>query len=105
MPMTKAPRYIIQWDPRAEAELEAIHVFDSRPIVQAVRELAHQAETETRNRKPLLHPIEDVPQASWEVRVVEHRVLYEVKEGQTVRILRVILKGRQTTGEAVSKKP
>ena len=103
--MTKPTRYRIEWDPRAEAELEALHVFDSRPIVQAVRELSHQAETETRNRKPLLHPIDDVPEAAWEIRVVEHRVLYEVKEGQTVRILRVILKGRHTTREAVSKKP
>src|SRR5688572_15956105 len=91
--VTKPPRYTIEWAPSADAELAALHVFDSRPIVRAVRELAHEAETETRNRKPLLQPIENVPEASWEIRVVEHRVLYEVKEGQTVRILRVILKG------------
>jgi hypothetical protein len=118
--MTKARSYIIEWDPRAEAELETLRVFDSRPIVQAVEELQHHAETRTRNRKPLDEPIAQLPEASWELRVGEHRVFYELRMREssadsmtandattrkTVRVLRVILKGRQSTRTVVSKKP
>jgi hypothetical protein len=60
---------------------------------------------ETRNRKRLEEPIDQIPGASWEVRVAEHRIFYAISPGQTVRILRVILKGTQTTDQAVSKTP
>jgi mRNA-degrading endonuclease RelE of RelBE toxin-antitoxin system len=109
------PRYVIEWDPRAEAELDHLRAFDARIIVRVVEALAHDAETPTRHRKPLREPIEDVPTASWELRASGHRVYYDIRVRsdepgetenlRTARILRVILKGRRTTHEAVSKKP
>jgi mRNA-degrading endonuclease RelE of RelBE toxin-antitoxin system len=96
-------RYAVEWDPRAEVELDELRAFEARSIMRAVDELHDQAETETRNRKPLAEVVTEVPQASWEIRVGDHRVFYEVKEGQTVRILRVILQGRRTTRDALSR--
>jgi hypothetical protein len=95
-----ASRYVLEWDPIAEEEFQDLRPFDARPILQAIRELRYQAEAETRNRKPLQEAIPSVPDASWEVRVADHRVLYEVRKHRIVRLLRVILKGRQTTDEA-----
>jgi hypothetical protein len=111
--------YRLEWTAAAEADLGELRTFDARPIVQAVEELRQQAETRTRNRKPLDEPIEQLPEASWEVRVGDHRVFYDVraeepddvppaeesKPRKTVRVLRVILKGRHTTSAVVGKKP
>lgn len=113
MAPTPAP-YTIEWEPEAEAEVDALRSFDARSILAAVRELSHQAEQETRNRKPLGEPVDGLPEGSWEIRVGEHRVFYEVLPGdpgapsgstspKIAHVLRVILKGRQTTQEAVSK--
>jgi hypothetical protein len=65
----------------------------------AVDALAHQALVETINRKPLREPLSTLPDATWEVRVDRHRVLYRIDAG-TVRVLRVILK-TATTGESL----
>ena len=69
----------------------------------AIEVLRTQAEMQTRNRKPLVEPIELLPDATWEVRVGDHRVFYRIAGGQTVDILRVILKGTSTTAEAVGR--
>ena len=71
--------------------------FEDRKLA----ELAHQAETETTNRKRLnpsqgLPP--EYPDPTWEIRVGAYRVLYTVEQ-QTVTILGVKLKERRTTGE------
>jgi mRNA-degrading endonuclease RelE of RelBE toxin-antitoxin system len=95
-----AGRYVVQLDPDAERDLEALRAFDARPIVEALRELRYEAETETRHRKLLSATIPVVPEASWELRVGDYRVLYEVRKDRTVRVLRVILKRRRTTDEA-----
>jgi len=62
---------------------------------------------ETEQRKPLAEPLGDLPEASWEIRVGDHRVFYTIipsqESGRAVRILRVILKGTMTTREALSK--
>jgi len=100
--MVKEPsRYLLEWDPTAHEEFDELSSFDARPILKAIRELRHQAEVETRNRKPLREAIPSVPDASWEVRVGDHRVLYEVRKHRMVRLLRVIFKGRLTIDEAV----
>jgi hypothetical protein len=78
--------------------------------MRAVDELAHQAEVETRNRKPLRHPIE-LPDATWEVRVrSRHRLIHGIRrvaedqtERRTVVILRAIIKGTETTERALGK--
>jgi mRNA-degrading endonuclease RelE of RelBE toxin-antitoxin system len=93
-------RYFLEWDPRAERDVDELRVFDARQIVAAIGDLQYEAETRTRQRKPLRNVIPSVPDASWEVRVGEYRVFYEVRKDQTVRVLRVILKGRRTTDEA-----
>jgi mRNA-degrading endonuclease RelE of RelBE toxin-antitoxin system len=105
--------YNIEWAPRAAAEFDQLRAFEAKAIHRAIEWLAYQAETRTRNRKPLGEPLEDLPEASWELRIRAYRVFYEVRPGgasasmnpKTVRILRVILKGRQSTREAVSRKP
>jgi mRNA-degrading endonuclease RelE of RelBE toxin-antitoxin system len=94
--------YELEWDPVAEDELNQLRSFDARSIVKAIRELRYGAEMVTRNRKPLTEPLPSVPEATWELRVGEHRVLYEVRKHRIVRMLRVILKGRLTMDEAAS---
>ena len=94
--------YTLEWDPTAEEELDPLRSFDTRSILKAVRELRYEAEVATRNRKPLREPIPSAPNASWELRIADHRVLYQVRKHQIVRLLRVIFKGRLTTDEAAS---
>ncbi len=92
--------YTIVWSADARAELRTFRSFHRPPILVAVAELIHQAETVTRNRKRLrrteLPP--EYPDPTWEIRVGEHRVFYTVEQ-ETVRILGVKLKGTRTTGE------
>jgi mRNA-degrading endonuclease RelE of RelBE toxin-antitoxin system len=98
--MGAASRYFVELASAAQNELDELRAFDARPIVKAIRVLQHEAETATRNRKPLRRPIAGLADASWEVRVGDYRVLYEVRNERVVRVLRVILKGRLTTEEA-----
>jgi mRNA-degrading endonuclease RelE of RelBE toxin-antitoxin system len=89
----------IEWATLAAVELDQLRAFDRPSIRRAVDALEHQALTETINRKPLRKPLSALPDATWEVRVDRHRVLYRV-DGGTVRVLRVILK-TGTTGESL----
>jgi Txe/YoeB family toxin of Txe-Axe toxin-antitoxin module len=108
----RAPLYKVEWATEALTEVQALRVFDRRAILQAAAELAHQAESETHNRKLLREPLEDLPEATWEVRVqARHRLLYAIygvvegeNEQKTVQILRAIIKDRETTAQAVRKK-
>ena len=87
-------------------------VFERRPVLQAADKLAHQAETESENRKPLREPLQDLPDATWEVRIqAKHRLLYCVyrvdeseNQQKTVEILRAIIKERETTAEALRRR-
>jgi mRNA-degrading endonuclease RelE of RelBE toxin-antitoxin system len=94
--------YVVHWTEEARAEIEELHPFHWPAIEKAVALLEHDAEVETRNRRPLqrerLPP--DFPDPTWQQRAGAHRVLYAV-EGRTVTVLRVILKGRRTTGESL----
>jgi len=100
-----ASRYLVEMESRAEQELDEIRAFDARPIVSAIWALEHQAETVTRNRKPMSKPIAGLSGAAWEVRVGDYRILYEVRKGRIVRVLRVIFKGRQTIEQALKWSP
>lgn len=91
-------RYRIEISASAADELACLRAFDQRPIVQAIRRLADQAEVATKNRKPLREPLHQLPDATWEIRVGNHRVFYEIREEGTVRILRVIIKSGTTEG-------
>jgi len=89
----------IEWAPQAKIELKGLRAFDRPPIRRALAALEHQAVTETINRKPLREPLSALPEATWEIRVGRHRVLYWV-DGGTVWVLRVILE-TATTGESL----
>jgi len=67
--------------------------------------LEHQAETVTRNRKPMSKLVPGLAAPAWEVRVGDYRILYEVRKGRIVRVLRVIFKGRQTIEQALKWSP
>jgi mRNA-degrading endonuclease RelE of RelBE toxin-antitoxin system len=99
--------FVVELSPEAQADISALKAFHRPPILRSLAVLAHEAELETQQRKPLAEPLEDLPGASWEIRIGDHRVLYAILPGQesrrTVRILRVILKGALTTREALSK--
>jgi mRNA-degrading endonuclease RelE of RelBE toxin-antitoxin system len=86
--------------PLAANELAAQRAFDQRALVVAIRELAHQAETVTRNRRRLREPLDDLPEATWQLHVGKYRVFYEVVEGRIARVLRVIIK-QGTTAESL----
>ena len=92
--------------PRPNGRLVRFEPSTLAAFFHAVESPIHQAEVKTRNRKPLAAPLDEMPIASWEVRAGAWRILYEVKKrGRIVRILRVILKGRQTTKDALGEKP
>jgi mRNA-degrading endonuclease RelE of RelBE toxin-antitoxin system len=96
--------YELVWDPQAGEELRALSAFRRRIVLAAVeRQLRHEPNVETSQRKPLCEPLQLLPAASWELRVGEFRVFYAIEEGQTVTILAIILKGTETTGEAVRR--
>jgi mRNA-degrading endonuclease RelE of RelBE toxin-antitoxin system len=95
--------YEIQWSEEAKADMRRIPAFRRRPMFAAIEQLRSQAEVETRNRKPLAEPIEELPDGTWEVRVGEYRGLYRIDEGQTARVLRVIFKGTSSIAEAVAQ--
>jgi mRNA-degrading endonuclease RelE of RelBE toxin-antitoxin system len=77
--MGAASRYVVKLERRAEEELDEVRAFEARAIVRAIWALENEAETVTRHRKPLRQPIAVLPHASWEMRVGDYRVLYEVK--------------------------
>jgi len=93
----------VQWSEEARADIGIMPVFRRGPLFAAIDELRAQAEFATRNRKPLAEPIEDLPDATWEIRVGDYRVFYRVIESRIVQVLRVILKGTSTTAEAVAR--
>lgn len=97
--------YEIAWDEGAKAELAALTAFWRRIIIDTVeRQLRYQPDVETRHRKPLREHLNDLPDATWELRVQsELRVLYWIADQRTVAILRVILKGGATLAGAVER--
>lgn len=79
--------------------------------MRAADDLAYQAEVETRNRKPLRRPLDDLPAATWELRVRSryrllygiYRVIEDEKEQRIVEILRAIIKKTDTTDDALRR--
>ena len=100
--------YEIEWTIESTADTAKVHVFARKLVIKTVEQFRHQAEMPTRQRKPLRRPIPDLPEATWEARVAgEYRILYCIKEGPAVRVLRVILKGTAALAQAIrrSKEP
>lgn len=95
----------ISWSEEAREELRALRPFDRPRIRRAVEELRHHADVQTRNRKPLRAALGEIPEATWQLRIGDHRVLYAIAEAErTVRVLRVILKGSEITRQAVGSR-
>jgi mRNA-degrading endonuclease RelE of RelBE toxin-antitoxin system len=80
----------IRFSEDAERHLRALSAHDRRIVVAAVEEqLLHQPNVPTRNRK-LLRPN---PLATWELRVQQFRVLYNIDEAiVTVFVVAVAIK-------------
>jgi len=80
-------------------DLRRLRPFD-RPVIQ--RTIANQltvgADVPTRNRRPLRHGLPWCPDAAWQLRIGQFRVLYAF-DSDTVRILRLLLKGSRTSAE------
>jgi mRNA-degrading endonuclease RelE of RelBE toxin-antitoxin system len=92
-------RYEIEFDQDAVDELEALRPFDRGLILDAIEtSLRHEPLTPSRNRKPVI-PVDLTIEAgiTWELRVREFRVYYDVDPPSTVVVIRIVQKGRQTT--------
>jgi hypothetical protein len=92
------PRFAISYAGSYLRDFLRIDAFDRARIRTAVLALADQGDVATRNRRPLKVSISWCPEATWQLRSGEHRVLYRI-EGGDVLALRVLLKGSRTTEE------
>jgi mRNA-degrading endonuclease RelE of RelBE toxin-antitoxin system len=93
------PRFELRYESAYLEDLQAIHsAYDLPPIREAVLQLADQADVVARNRRRLGRTISWCPDATWQARVRDYRVLYRVDEG-VVSLLRVRFKGTKTTEE------
>ena len=92
------PPYTLLYEQAYLDDLEEIDAFDIPMIRDRLVQLEHQAEQQTRNRRPLRTPLSWCPAATWQLRVGDYRVLYDVRDG-TVTILRLRFKGSSSTEE------
>ena len=93
------PRYLLRYEDAYLEDLRTLaRAYDLPIISRAVLQLADQAETRSRNRKPLSAAISWCPTATWQLRIEDYRVLYRV-DGSIVQVLRVRFKGFRTTEE------
>jgi mRNA-degrading endonuclease RelE of RelBE toxin-antitoxin system len=85
--------YVIEYSPEAEDHMRWFTIRQQRTVLDTVdRQLLHQPNMETRNRKPM----RPNPVAPWELRIGDLRVYYETKDEPepTVTILAIGIKER-----------
>ena len=85
--------YVIEYSPEAEEHMLWLTKRQQRIVLDSVdRQLIHQPNVETRNRKPM----RPNPIAPWELRIGELRVYYEIRDAEqlTVMVLAVGQKER-----------
>ena len=81
------------------ADLRALPVFDRARVQAAIAvSLASDADRPSKQRRPLKAAVSWCPEASWQLRIGDFRVLYRL-ESDFVEVLRVKLKARRTTEE------
>lgn len=82
--------YRVVWYPDTHAHLRALTARQRSIVFDGVEEqLTHEPKTETRNRKEM----RPNPLASWELRIGDLRVYYDVaEEPQTVTVVAVGMK-------------
>jgi mRNA-degrading endonuclease RelE of RelBE toxin-antitoxin system len=95
--------YEVFWSEEAAADLDDLRAVDRPKVRNVVGELLYQAETSTRNRRPLESPLDELPEATWEARLGDYRILHRIEDQRIVTVLRVIFKGRLTTGDAMER--
>jgi mRNA-degrading endonuclease RelE of RelBE toxin-antitoxin system len=85
--------YVIEYSPEAENHMRWLTMRQQIIVLDTVdRQLLHQPNMETRNRKPM----RPNPVAPWELRIGNLRVYYEAKDKPepTVTILAIGIKER-----------
>jgi len=85
--------YVIEYSPEAENHMRWLTMRQQIIVLDTVdRQLLHQPNMETRNRKPM----RPNPVAPWELRIGNLRVYYEAKDKPepTVTILAIEIKER-----------
>ena len=90
--------YALLYSRAFDEDLDSVPAYDGVIVRTRVAVLAYQAETEARNRRRLVDPVAWCPEATWQLRVGSHRVLYRV-DGGNVSVLPLTFKGRKTTEE------
>jgi mRNA-degrading endonuclease RelE of RelBE toxin-antitoxin system len=97
--------YEIVWSDVALRDFERRHVRHQRVIRVNMEVLRHEPTAQpTPHRKPLAESLDDLGECAWELRVGDFRLFYAADEdARTVTVLRVILKGRWTTLEALRR--
>jgi len=95
----------IVWSDEALRDFERLHVRHQRAIAVGVEALRYRPTAPpTLHRKPLEEPLDELGASAWELRLGEFRLFFSVdEETRTVTVLRVILKGRWTTLEALRR--
>lgn len=85
--------YGIRFEENVEAELAGIRAFEARRILERIKgQLSHEPTHVTRNRKRLrgrVAPFRAVA-PTWELRVGEYRVFYDVSEQEKVVVVRAV---------------
>ena len=83
----------IRYAEDSEAELMALRKFDRQKVIERIEEqLPHEPDKETRNRKRLIGlktPWSFVGE-SWELRIGELRVFYDINAGGKIVTIRAV---------------
>jgi mRNA-degrading endonuclease RelE of RelBE toxin-antitoxin system len=97
--------YEIVWSEDALLDFERLHVRHQRLIRIGIEELRYQPTAPaTTHRKPLKEPLDELGATVWQLRLGDFRLFFSVdQEARTVTVLRVILKGRWTTIDALRR--
>ena len=87
------PVFRIELNESAAAEIAALPAFLRKKVVEAIPlQLRHQPNVQTRNRKILrgLVPPWEHLDPTWEIRVGDYRVFYDVDEGAGMVYIRAV---------------
>ena len=92
--------YTIRFAKGVKNDLDKISIYYLKQILAAVsKQLATTPKSPTRNRNllaNLIPPWEAVP-SIWELRAGEHRVFYDVSQGESIVYVRAIRRKRRRT--------
>jgi mRNA-degrading endonuclease RelE of RelBE toxin-antitoxin system len=95
-------KYSIEYQPEAEAELDAIGAYQRAIILRAIeKSLQYEPMVITKKRKPV-QPVGVVVELgiTWALTVGAFRVGYDVHPPSSVVVIRIVRKGNLTTEES-----